>query len=162
MAALTAASQRRYRLWGKSVLQNYRVMNSQTIYVGSFVGTPGTVGLTSARGYARTYTDEQTIEWLGLAIGSPFNLSTTNTIVGDTSASPVIEVSCETGPFVLEQYTVTGVSAQTDVGKALYARNDNDLNLTASQAPAAGRVEYWWSSTTADALLYGRLAAIVI
>lgn len=162
MAALTAATARRYRLRGKPEMQNFRVLNAHTIYVGSFVCMPGTAGLTSARGYARTYSNTQTVEWLGLAIGSPFDLSTTNTIVGDTSATPIIEVTCETSAFVLEQYAVTGVSAQTDVGKAFYASNDNDLTLTSSQSPAVGRIDYWWSSTTCDVLFYGRTAAIVI
>lgn len=162
MSALSVATQRRYRLWGKSVVQNYRVANGDTIYIGSYVGMPGTSSLTSRRGYATTYRDVKTIEYLGLAIGSPFNLSTSNTIVGDTSATPVVEVTCETGPFIEEQRVVTGVSAQTDVGKALYLSNDNDMTITASQAPAVGRVEYWWTSTTCDAMLYGRLAGIVI
>lgn len=160
--ALSAAVQRRYRPWGKSVVQNYRVANGDTIYIGSYVGMPGTKSLTSRRGYATTYRDVQTIEYLGLAIGSPFNLSTTNTIVGDTSASPVVQVTCETGPFIEEQRVVTGVSAQSDVGKAVYLTSDTDMTLTQSQGPATGRVEYWWSSTTCDVMNYGRLAAIVI
>lgn len=162
MAALQAATQRRYRPQGKSVVQNYRVFNGDTIYIGSYVGMPGTASLTSRRGYATTYRDVKTIEYLGLAIGSPFNLSTSNTIVGDTSASPVVEVTCEIGPFIEEQRACTGVTAQTDVGKALYLSNDNDMTITASQAPVVGRVEYWWTSTTIDAMLYGRLADIVI
>lgn len=165
MSALGAAAQRRFKKWGAEVSQNWRVANGDTIYVGSFCGLPGAVGLTSRRGYVTTYRDTQQIQWVGIAKGSPFNLSTSGTIVGNTSPSggnPVVEVTTDAGPGMLEQYTVTGVSAQTDVYKAVYASNDNDLTLTASQSPAIGRVLYWWSSTTADVMIYGYLAAIVI
>lgn len=161
MSALSAAVQRATSS-GASFHRNYRVANAQTIYFGSYVGMPGTAALTSSRGYAVPYSNQLTIEYLGLAIGSPFNLSTSNTIVGNTSATPVPEVSVEIAPFVELQRVVTGVSAQTDVGKAVYLSNDNDMTLTSSYAAAVGRVEYWWSSTTCDVLLYGRIASIVI
>lgn len=167
MAALTAAAQRRYRKWGYSVPQNWRVANGVTIYFGSFCMIPGANSLTSTRGYARPYQTVQRQLWIGMAIGSPFNLSTTNTIVGDTSASVVPEVTTEAGPFILEQYAVTGVSAQADVRLSVYASSDNDLT-TSTSSPAnaedtvVGRVVYWWSSTTCDVLLYGFLAGVVI
>ena len=165
MAALTAASQRRYRKWGYSVNQNWRVANAVTIYVGSFCMVPGSSSFTSTRGYARPWATAQNNTWIGLAIGSPFNLTATNTIVGDTTATPVIEVTTEAGPFILEQYAVTGVSAQTDVNQSVYASTDNDLSLTVGGAGGAqdkvvGAVAYWWSSTTADVLLYGYLASL--
>jgi len=164
MAALTTATPRRYRPWGMSVTQNWRVANTNTIYVGAWTALPGTGGLTSNRGYLVPYQNIATIEWAGMAIpgGTPGDLSTTNTIVGNTSAAPVVEATTEAGPFIFERATVTGVSAQTDVGKAFYASNDNDLTLTAAVSPAVGRIIYWYSSTTADVLFYGYLAAIVI
>jgi hypothetical protein len=163
MAALTAATQRRIRKWGYSVNYNWRVANAVTAYVGSYCMIPGANSLTSTRGYARPITAVQSGIWIGLAIGSPFNLSSTNTIVGDTAAAVVPEVTTEAGPFVLEQGTVTGVSAQTDVRLAVYASNDNDLTLTApggggAESNVVGRVVYWWSSTTCDVLFNGFLA----
>src|SRR3972149_1549790 len=120
MSALSAAVQRRYRIV-KSHVQNYRVANAVTIYMGSFCGLPGTSGFTSTRGYARPWSNVATLEWIGVAFGSGTNdLSVTSTVVGDTSASPVVEVSCAGGQIILEQHAVTGVSAQADVGKVVY------------------------------------------
>lgn len=165
MAALTTATPRRFRNWGASCTQNARVANADTIYYGSFVGFPGTNALTSRRGYLTTYRNQVNMIWAGIALGAgtPGDFSTTNTIVGDTAASPVVEANFEAGALILEQYTVTGVSAQTDVMRIpVYATSDNDLSTTAGYPTAIGRVMYWYSSTTADVLLYGMLAAIVI
>ena len=161
MSVLSVATQ---RLTSQvfSCHRNYRVANGVTIYFGSYVGMPGTAALTSTRGYARPYANQLTIEYLGLAVGSPYDLTVANTIVGNTAATPVVEVSVEIGPFVEINRTVTGVTAQSDVGKAVYLSNDNDMTLTAGYPAAIGRVEYWYSSTSADVLLYGRIAAIVI
>ncbi len=166
MAALTAYTKRRYRSGGFSWHQNWRVVNGGTIYIGSFCGVPGASALTSGRGYARAYTNEQTIQWIGPAIRTSYESSTdrdANKVTGNTGNSPVPEVWCEGGPIVLEQVAVTGVSAQSDVGRqAVYAANDNDLTITASQSPAIGRVVYWYSSTTCDVLAYGYLSGVVI
>ncbi len=156
MAALTAASQRRIKPAGASIQRNFRVVNSDTIYFGAWVGLPGTSALTSSRGYAVPYQDESTLIWLGHAAGaSPGDVETNMSVIGDTSESPVPEVVVDIGPLLFEQGTVTGVSAQTDVGDLVYASNDNDLTTTASYTPAVGRVVYWHSSTTADVLFYG-------
>lgn len=162
MSALTAATQRRVRNlhpWS----QNWRAQNSNTFWFGAFCGLPGSSALTSSRGYLVEWQAEQGLLWAGYVIGSGTNnLSTSNSVVGDTSASPVVEVTTECGPFILVQYTVTGVSAQTDVGRTVvYASNDNDLSTTQTQAPAVGRVIYWHSSTTADVLMYGLLESWV-
>lgn len=165
MAALTAATARRYRPWGSPVPISARVANSDTVYVGSFCGWPGTNALTSRRGYLTTYRNEVNMIWAGLAIGTSAtnSLSVTNTVVGDTSATPVPEIAVEAGSFILEQAAVTGVSAQADVARiAVYASNDNDLTTTAGYPGVVGRVMYWYSSTTCDVLFYGFLSAIVI
>lgn len=162
MSALSAAAQRRVRNlhnWS----QNWRAQNSNTFYFGAFCAVPGANALTSSRGYLVEWQNEINLLWAGYIIGSGTNsLSTTNTVVGDTSASPVVEATTECGPFILVQYTVTGVSAQSNVGRTqVYASNDNDLTTTANQAPVVGRVLYWYSSTTADVLMYGLLESWV-
>ena len=163
MAALSAAVSRRIKPAGASIQRNFLAVNSDTIYVGAWVGLPGADALTSSRGYAVPYQDESTILWLGhAAAASPGDMETNNSIVGDTSESPVPEVGVDIGPLILEQGTVTGVSAQTDVRDLVYASNDNDLTTTASNSPAVGRVIYWHSSTTCDVLFYGFIAAAVI
>lgn len=163
MAALTAAITRDFAKWGYSATAKHRVANADVIYFGSFCAFPGTGGLTSRRGYLTTYADVATIEYAGICIGAPIdNLSVTNKITGDTAASPIVQAITEMGPILMKSLAVTGASAQTDVGKPVYLRNDNDMNMTASVAPVVGRVLYWYTSTTVDVLLYGYLSSIVI
>lgn len=161
MAALTAAVSN--RKWASifSWVQNYTVLNGSTIYVGSFCGLLNGTS-TAQRGYVKPYADQNSIKYMGLAIGSPFDLSTSLTIVGNTSATRVPQVTLECGPGILKQYTVTGASAATDVGRQVYLRNDNDMNLTQVLSPRIGRVEYWHTSTTCDVLVYGNLSSEVI
>jgi len=96
MAALTEATPRRTH-GVYSWIQNYRVANGVTVYAGAFTGLPGASALTSNRGYLVLWQDESTIIWTGMAIGQSAtnSLSTSNAVVGDTSASPVPEVSVE-------------------------------------------------------------------
>jgi|SRR6185369_6128884 len=161
MAALTAAVSNRSWASIHSWVQNYRVLNGGTIYVGSFVGLLNGTS-TAQRGYAKAYADQNNIKYLGLAIGSPFNITTSLTIVGDTTATLPPAVTVEAGPGILRGYTVTGASAYTDVGRQVYLRNDNDMNLTQVLSPRIGRIEYWSTGTTVDVLVYGNLAAEVI
>lgn len=161
MSALSAAVSNRSWASIHSWTQNYTVLNSTTIYVGSFCGMLNGTS-TAQRGYVKPYADQNNIKYMGLAIGSPFDLSTSLTIVGNTSATRIPQVTLECGPGILKSYTVTGSSAVTDVGRQVYLRNDNDMNLTQILAPRIGRVEYWYTSTTCDVLVYGNLCAEVI
>lgn len=162
MAALSAATNKVMRILHSSTV-NYRVANGITIYLGGFIGLANVSFVTTAkRGYAIPWEDTANLEWLGIATGSPFNLSTTNTVVGDTSASVVPEVSAETGEFVLVRHAVTGASAQSDLGKPVYASNDNDLTLSSSNTTRMGEVEYWHTSTTCDVRVYGRTVWLAI
>lgn len=162
MATLSEATKRRVRNlnpWS----QNWRVDNAATLYFGAWTAVPGANALTADRGYLVEWQNEVNLLWAGYVIGSGTNdLSTTNTVVGNTSATPVVEATTEAGPFILLQATVTGVSAQANVGRTqVYASNDNDLTTTANQAPVVGRVLYWYTSTTCDVLFYGLLESWV-
>lgn len=162
MSALTAYVDRRYRPGGFSWFQNFIVNNTDVIYIGSFVGLPNPTqgGLTSKRGYVSAFTDQQKLMWAGVCVRTNYESltdQTLNKVTGATSNTPPPEAQCEAGPIVLEQYAVAGLSAQSDMGKPVYALNDNDLTLTASQAPSIGRVCYWYSTTSADVLCYGFL-----
>ena len=166
MAALSAAQTISMRVL-KSKPMNYKVANGITVYLNSIVGlaTVSYVPLTAARGYAIPYANVANIEYLGVAIGSPFSLSITNTVVGATSPGTglvVPEVSVETGELILLGVTVTGVSAQSDLGRAVYLSTDNpnDLTVTSNNTPYVGEVERWISSTTCDVRLFGRDAWI--
>lgn len=167
MAALTASTIRRTRAAGGPFHQNWRVRNTNVIYIGSFCGMPGTSGLTSTRGYLQAYADVQTIQWAGICIGTNYESTAdrnNNRVTGDTAATPVPEAHTDAAPFILEQVTVTGVSAQGDVGTDVWATNDNDLQDTAapSGAPAIGNIVYWYSSTTVDLMVFGYLGSVIL
>jgi hypothetical protein len=160
--ALSAAVQRRYRVLDSAV-QNYRVANGVTIYLGAICAVANVSYVTTAkRGYLIPWDDLANGQYAGIAIGSPFNLSTSNTVVGNTSASPVVEASVETGELILEKFAVTGASAQSDVGKNVFASDDDTLTLTSGTLNRVGVVEYWYSSTTCDVRLFGRSKWLVI
>lgn len=166
MAALATATKTSMRIL-KSKPMNFKVANGITIYLGGLVGlaTASFVPVTAKRGYAIPHDNIANIEYLGIAIGSPFSLSTSNTVVGSTSpgsGNVVPEISVETGEIILLGVTVTGVSAQSDVGKAIYGATDNvnDLTVTSNNTPYIGEVERWISSTTCDVRLFGRDAWI--
>lgn len=158
MSVLSAATQRTISLWGSSIVQSWRVCNGVTIYMGSWCALPGANAQTGCRGYLRTWTNDINLLWGGMAIpaSATNSLSVTNTVVGDTSLTPIPEMSTECQSFIFIQATVTGVSAQTDVGRTtVYASNDNDMTTTANQSPVVARVARWYSSTTCDVLFYG-------
>lgn len=160
MAALTVSTPVRMRILS-SAQHNYKVANSNTIYLGSIVGLAqlGYVPLTADRGFAIPFEDTANVEYLGIAINSPFDLSVTNTVVGDTSASVLPEITVEGGVVVLQQVTVTGVAAAADVGNQVFGATDNPNDLTDSSNStdgALGEVERFFSGTTSDVLMYGR------
>lgn len=161
MAALTQAVSDRKWAAIHSWVQNYKVLNAGVVYVGSFAGLLNGTS-TAQRGYLKAYADQNSIKYLGLVIGSPFDLSTSLSVTGNTSATRIPMATVEAGPGILKNYTVTGASAATDVGRQVYLRNDNDMNLTQILSPRIGRVEYWHTSTTVDVLVYGNLNSEVI
>lgn len=162
MAALTAKAERTFKTI-YSFQQSHRVDNGEVIYAGAYCGFPGANALTSDRGYLVAFQNESTMIWAGIALAQSGtgSVGTDGSVTGDTSASPVVEASTEMGAGVLQNVTVTGVSAQTDVMRtSVYASNDNDLTTTANYTTAMGRVLYWYSSTSCDVLVYGTLAHI--
>ena len=162
MAALTASTYRVIENCGPSIRMTWRLDNANTFYPGGWTAIPGANALTADRGYLVEWQNEINLLWAGMFLGisATNSLASDSSIVGDTSASPVVEGSTEAGSFVLMSATVTGVSGQTDVGRSkVYASNDNDLTVTANQAPVVGRVRYWITSTTCDVLFHGMVAA---
>ena len=150
--------------------QTFRIANAIRIFSGAFVGLPGTNALTSARGYLSRWQDQINLQWAGLAQAQSWTAglitsaqtgtaANVNSVLGDTSVVPIVEVSVECGPLLLKNVAVTGVSAQADLWRTLlYSSTDNytDLSTTAtSYAPAIGKVLYWYSSTRAVVYLFG-------
>lgn len=161
MAALTAFTNKRYRLI-KSAKNNYIVANGVTIYMGAFVGIANVSFVTTARrGYAIPWENTANIEWGGIAEPT-IDITASNTVVGDTSATPPDEVSCEGGELILLSHAVTGAAAQSDVGRAVYGSNDNDLTITSNNTTRIGEIESWITSTTCHVRILGRTAWLAI
>lgn len=159
MAALSAKAERTFKTI-YSFQQSHRVVNGDIIYAGAFCGFPGANALTSDRGYLVPFQNETNMIWAGIALAQSGtgSVGTDGSVTGNTSASPVPEMATEMGAGVLQNITVTGVSAQTDVMRtSVYASNDNDLTTTSNYTTPMGRVLYWYSSTSCDVLVYGNL-----
>lgn len=172
MAALTQPTFPPYEHAARfSWTQTFRIADARRIYAGALTGIPGTGGLTANRGYLDRWQNVATLQWIGIAeaqswtgglitsaqTGTPANV---NSVLGETSNTPIDEISVEMGPVILKNVAVTGVSAQTDLWRTVvYCSTDNytDLSTTATLAPAIGKVLYWYSSTSCDVLLFGAL-----
>ena len=153
--------------------QSFRIANAVRIYAGALCGLPGTNALTSSRGYLVKWQDQVNIQWAGIAEAQSWpgglitsaqsgTVSNVNSVLGDTSATPVPEITVECGPIILRNVTVTGVSAQTDTWRTLvYSSTDNYTDMSTSStsyAPAIGKVLYWNTSTTCSVYLFGLAA----
>lgn len=164
MANLTAFAARGplKTLW--SATCKFVVENGVTIPVGAYTLLPGSSGNTATRGYLDNYQDLATAIFTGYCIGAstPGDLSTANTVVGNTSPAAghnVPAASCEIGAHILLNYSVTGGSAISDVGKKVYLSNNNDLTLTASNSPMVGRIVGFTSATVEDVMMYGMIGS---
>ena len=178
MAALTADTQPPIdRGASVSAPRSNRVANAVRIWAGAFVGLPGANALTSARGYYSLWQDQINLQYAGIAEAQSWTgglltsvrtgtAANVNSVLGDTGATPVPEITVETAALVLRGVTVTGITAQSDVWRTLvYCSTDNyaDLSTTAtSYAPALGKPIYWYSSTRVDLQLFGMLRMTAI
>lgn len=105
------------------------VADNVKIYEGSAIGDNGS-------GYARA-----------LVAADPFRgfcvEGADNTIAGHTAGGIYVQLR----RWGLIQLAVTGVTAVTDVGKPVYASDDNTFTLTATSNSYIGRIVRWISST---------------
>jgi hypothetical protein len=169
MGTITAYTNRNIKkIW--SAVQNFTIANSVTIPVGAYTMLPGTSGDTANRGLLDNYTNMSTAIYVGLCEGwggaAPLTAITNATVVGNTApANPyqAVMASVETGPHILRAQSITGGSAQTDVGKKIWMLNNNDFTFTSQLAVGlsnmVGRCVFFNSATSEDILLYGMLDA---
>lgn len=111
----------------------FPVTNGVTLWVGSLVFHSDSTGLC--------------VSWADLAANKFVGVAKEK-VVG-TASNPEVTVN-DTG-LILEQITVTGISAIDDVGDLVYATNDNpnDCTLTAAtNQKAIGKVVKWHNSGT--------------
>lgn len=120
----------------------------------AYMGTADTyykgsgVALRPSTGYAVLWDGTAGDLWLGPAVSQ---------IVADASMGYRKMVEVDESGVVLERVAVTGASAVTDIGKLVYAADDDleAMTLTAGvSVGAVGRVIRWYSSTTCDVRLF--------
>lgn len=146
MAALSANTQRDLR---SSRTASFQIKNTSQLYVGSLVAIDSV-------GYAIPYTGAAGERLMGRALPTPRADDLGKQLLGDTAAVPIPEVTVAVSGEIWEQATVTGVASIADIGKVVYASNDNDLTLTRpARGEAVGIVTRWHTSTTCDVLVFG-------
>lgn len=169
MAAITTYTNRNLKKLTSAVL-NFTVANGVTIPVGAFTMLPGSSGDTANRGYLDNFNNYKTAIYAGLCESwggaAPLASITGGTVIGNTSpANPyqAVQASVETGSMILMGVSITGGSAQTDVGKKVWMLNNNDFTLTSQAAiglsDMVGRVVGYVSATNENILLYGMIGA---
>lgn len=77
--------------------------------------------------------------------------------LGATSSSPVPKNNVDVSDKVWRRATVTGAASRGDIGKLVYATDDNVLTLTrpADDSLPMGCVWEWHTSTTCDVFMFG-------
>ncbi|HLG42480.1 MAG TPA: hypothetical protein VI643_03865 [Planctomycetota bacterium] len=166
MAALTAATRPPNKIFGYHVTISLPIVNADVIYHGALVGIPDptTGGMTSSRGYAVPWQNQQGLMWQGFAVGFNYITSATdlqnNQGTGDTAASPPPQVIVTSGATLLGPVSVSGAAAQTDVGRLVYSTTDNyaDLSTTASQGAEIGEIAYYHTGAVCTVMTYGKVA----
>lgn len=140
------------------------VQDGKTIHVNSLVALCSVDHATSdARGRVKAYEAANFETVIGLALPNPANATDGRTVGTTTAPRPTAGIS--TGDMqTIKRYAVTGATSQADVGKLVYASDDNVLTLTkpATAFQPVGFVTKWWSSTLCDIRLFGMNGAYLL
>ena len=135
------------------------IANAVSVIKGGFAGLRGPDHATS-QGQVAPYNDEKGMIFTG---GFFTRADGIQEVVGDTSASVPPEANYEVGPKILLQQGVTGASAATDVGRVVYATDDDTLTLTRpTNGTPVGMILGWHTSTICDVLLWGLIGQAAI
>lgn len=118
----------------------FTVANTVQLYAGSIVGT-------NAAGYAALWADTAGHQFAGIALEAA---------LGDTSASPPVEVMLDTSGPIVEDVAVAS-AVQGSVNSLVYCTTDNlaDCTLSAgTNVEAIGYVHRFKSAGVADVCLF--------
>lgn len=127
-----------------SVTESWPVTNALQLYAGSLVFVDQATGLVVKPA------DTATFRFLGMCVESK---------LGDTAATPRVEVGVNTEGMTLENVDVVGLDNVNDVGDYVFIAttdNPNDLTLTATANTKAIGVltRYYASGTKGDVRLF--------
>lgn len=118
------------------------VASGVTIFKGALVA------MNKSTGFLVNMSDAANVHFLGVALSGGVGNGTT------------VKVSVAVEGLILEQVSVTGASAVTDVGDLVYATDSNTITLTAGTNPnQIGIVARYHSGTTCDVMLFSALEA---
>jgi hypothetical protein len=124
------------------------IADTEVIYKGAYVAI-------NTAGYAVNIADTTGFEPLGVVLSFDEQNTDQETVTGDTSASVVPTVDVDIAMRVARKMSVTGATAQTNVGELVYATDENTFTTSAtSNIPAIGTIVKFHSSTVVDVLLY--------
>lgn len=137
---------------------SYKIKNAVQLYMGSFASVDSTGFLIPFAGAAGE-------KLVGRVLPTPDpNLVTA--LLGNTAAKPVVEATVCMEEEILAKVSVTGSSAQADVGAVVFLNaNDNDLTFTRpARGQPFGYVVRYWSGSTVDVLRFSasQLAALAL
>lgn len=144
---------------GNSALQGaFEVKNTSVIYPGALCAFDGTSG--RIKPYGGTIGDRLAGWSLGVppVVGSAVITGNTSPATGYTNPT----VALAFGDFTANRLPVTGVTAETDAGKPVYATDDGTYTLTdpTTHRVAVGFVKHYRSSGIADVVMSNILGVL--
>lgn len=132
MATLSVNTPRRFEAGFEDYFNELPVIASDIIYEGAAVGELNDTGTYQPLGTGSTVD-----KFAGFAVEK-----------ADNSAGAASAKSVKVRTFGRVQLAVTGVTATTDVGKDVYATDDNVFTLTATSGVTIGKIVRWVTGTT--------------
>lgn len=141
MCALTAAANIDHERAGFTAGGSYEVTNTEKIFHGALVL------LDQDSGRLRNLDDLSGTNDVFLGIAIP----RTESVTGDTAALPIVECPVDESGLIHKNVAVTGASAISDQGAAVYATDENTFTLTpTTNIGSIGWVKRHVSGTTCD------------
>lgn len=133
---------------------SFKIKNATQLYVGSFASIDST-------GYLIPFAGAAGEKLQGRVLPTPdptVSGSTGASLLGNTSATPVVEATVQLDGEILPKVSVTGATSIANIGAVVYLNsNDNDLTLTRpTRGVAFGTIVRYWSSTTCDVLRFSK------
>lgn len=154
--ALTAPKRYSMRDQQPNAINSYPVRSGMTIYYGALVGL-STVGVTDGR-LVNWSSGSGALRFCGIAQPTQ-QISAGSGTAGSATGNAAGTVECPVyeGGAILENVSVTGLSANQNVGDPVYASDENTFTLTAtSNVGAVGVISRFITGTSGDIQLYSK------
>jgi hypothetical protein len=152
MAVLSAPSTVKWRpRGGIADRQSFIAISGDILYQGAFVVIEEDIG--TGHGYLKPLDSSSGVKDLFCGVVCNSGLYA-EALTGDGT----LECTVDVGGVTLQYKTVTGVTAQTNVGDSVFATDDNVLTLTdCTNMYPIGRIVRWYTGTYCDVRLYSMM-----